>query len=174
MIGSLPSQRRAGAAMIMVIVVLSLLLVLAVSFTFLMSQQQGTSVASVGGEQTRIITRTGADHAIARLNARNRLNEFARWNAMIPADVTEVDDPFLDSYDEAVVDLLVDLEQAGIFPGLVDKDGNALFRVEDPKSRVLGMNVQDETGKVNLNFCNVATIANLIGSSTVTRNVAPT
>lgn len=167
-------RSRKGAALMMVMTILALLLVLAVSFTFLMSQQEGTSVASLGGEQTRIITRTGADHAYARLNQRNRLNEFARWYAMQPSDVTDADNPYLDSYDESVIDLLVDLEQQGVFPGLLDSDGNPLFRVEDPRSRVLGMNVQDETGKINLNFATVATIGNLIGASTVQANVTAT
>ena len=164
---------RRGAALMMVMVILALLLILAVSFTFLMSQQEGTSVASLGGEQTRIITRTGADHAYARLNQRNRLNEFARWYGMIPSDVTNQDAPFIDGYDESVVDLLVDLEQQAMFPGLIDDDGNPLFRVEDPRSRVLGMNVQDESGKINLNSATVATIGNLIGASTVQSNVSP-
>lgn len=159
----------------MVMVILALLLVLAVSFTFLMSQQQGTSVASLGGEQTRIITRTGADHAYARLNQRNRLNEFDRWiTADAPSTLPPEDNPFLDSYDESVVDLLADIEgwgdQPPLFPGLVDSDGRPLFRVEDPKKRVLGMNVQDETGKVNLNFSTVALIGNLLGASTVQAN----
>lgn len=162
---------RRGAALMMVIVILSLLLVLAVSFTFLMSQQQGTSVASLGGEQTRIITRTGADHAYARLNPRNRLNEFERWYGMQPSDVTHDDDPFVDWYYESYVDLLADFEgwgaQEPLFAGLVDEEGNPLFRIEDPRRRVLGMNVQDESGKINLNFATPALIGNLIGSSTV-------
>ncbi|MCB9893120.1 MAG: hypothetical protein H6839_01570 [Planctomycetes bacterium] len=162
-----------GAALMMVMVILALLLILAVSFTFLMSQQEGTSVASLGGEQTRIITRTGADHAYARLNQRNRLNEFARWYGMIPSDVTNDDDPFVDGYDESVVDLLYDLEQQAMFPGLIDSNGNPLFRVEDPRSRVIGMNVLDESGKINLNSATVATIGNLIGASTVQSNVSP-
>lgn len=168
------NTKRKGAALMMVMVILALLLVLAVSFTFLMSQQQGTSVASLGGEQTRIITRTGADHAYARLNPRNRLNEFERWYDLQPSDVTLEDDPYVDWYNESYIDLLADFEgwggQQPLFAGLVDEDGNPLFRIEDPRRRVLGMNVQDETGKVNLNFSTPAMIGNLIGSATVAAN----
>ncbi|MBZ0136420.1 MAG: hypothetical protein K8I27_08625 [Planctomycetes bacterium] len=168
------NAKRKGAALMMVMVILALLLVLAVSFTFLMSQQQGTSVASLGGEQTRIMTRTGADHAYARLNPRNRLNEFDRWYNTPPADVTLEDDPFIDWYNESYIDLLADFEgwgdQAPLFAGLVDEDGNPLFRIEDPRRRVLGMNVQDESGKINLNFSTPGMIGNLIGSATVAAN----
>jgi hypothetical protein len=51
-------RHKRGAAMMMVMIVLSLLLILAVSFAFLMSQQEGASVAALGHEQTRITTRT--------------------------------------------------------------------------------------------------------------------
>ena len=168
------NTKRKGAALMMVMVILALLLVLAVSFTFLMSQQQGTSVASLGGEQTRIITRTGADHAYARLNPRNRLNEFDRWYNTLPSDVTLEDDPFVDWYNESYIDLLADFEGWGnqdpLFAGLVDEQGNSLFRIEDPRRRVLGMNIQDESGKVNLNFATPALIGNMVGSATVAAN----
>ena len=167
-----------GAALMMVVVILALLLILAVSFTFLMTQQEGTSVASLGGEQTRIITRTGADHAYARLTHRNRLNEFDRWYRTAPSDVTHDDNPFVDWEGEMIVDMLADFEgwgdQQPLFPGLVDGDGNPLFRVEDPRRRVLGMNVVDESGKVNLNAATIGLIGNLTGSSWVTGNETAT
>ncbi|MCC6464556.1 MAG: hypothetical protein IT463_04365 [Planctomycetes bacterium] len=168
-----------GAAVMMVLVVLALLLALAVSFTFLMIQQEGSSVAALGGEETRIVTRTGADHAMARLNYRNRLNEFARWWATDPsqAAITADDNPFLDWQGESVVDLLYDFEGGGgnapLFPGLAPVNGKRPFAVEDPKSLVLGLNVQDESGKVNLNFATPEVIANLLGSATVVEDSIP-
>ncbi len=169
--------RRKGAALVMVLVTLALLLVLAVSFTFLMTQQEGTSVASLAGDQTRIIARTGADHAYARLGWRNRLNEFERWYAAIPSEVTYDNDPFSDPFIESQVFLRSDFEGgpsiAPVFPGLVDSEGRPLFRTEDPRSLVLGLNVEDETGKPNLNFSQPELIANLIGSSTVVVNSQP-
>lgn len=175
---SLPGSLRVrirGAALMMVLVILALLLVLAVSFAFLMTQQEGTSVASMAGEETRIVTRTGADHAYARLNSGSRLNEFARWWATRPPDVTPVNDPWLDTFDESVVDLLYDFEGGpdypAHFPGLIDPSGRPLFRVEDPRRLVLGVNVYDESGKVNLNAATPQLIGNLLGAATLVEGV---
>lgn len=173
--GGVRAAARRGAALMMVLVILALLLVLAVSFTFLMTQQEGTSVASLAGEETRIVTRTAADHAYARLNRGNRLNEFAAWWNTRPADVTNLENPWLDSYDENVVDLLYDFEGADgalpTFPGLIDPNGQPRFRVEDPRRLVLGVDVQDESGKLNLNFASPAMVANVLGSATTTEEV---
>ncbi|MBK9974589.1 MAG: hypothetical protein IPP14_07425 [Planctomycetes bacterium] len=170
-------RARRGAALMMVMVILALLLVLAVSFTFLMTQQEGTSVASLAGEETRIVTRTGADHAYARLNQGNRLNEFAAWFALRPSEVTNQTNPWIDGYDESVVDLLYDFEGADgatpSFPGLIGPNRQPLFRVEDPKRLVLGVNVQDESGKINLNFATPHLVANLLGSATTTAQIDP-
>lgn len=168
------AQRR-GAALMMVLVLLALLLVLAVSFAFLMAQQEGTSVASLGGEETRIVTRTGADHAYARLNRGNRLNEFAAWWNTRPQDVDPDfpwwTDPAVDGFDESVIDLQPDFEGASsIFPGLLSPDGSP-FKVEDAKRLVMGINVQDESGKVNLNSASPQLIANLLGSATTLSEV---
>jgi hypothetical protein len=164
--------------MLMVMVLLSLMLVLAVSFTFLMSQQEGTSVASLGDEQTRIVTRTGADHAYARLNHYNRLNQHARAYGVRPRDLDIHDNPYAGWMGEVVVDLLADFEgldgQPGLYPGLVGPDGEPLFRVEDPRSLVLGLNVEDETGKLNLNFSNVASLANMLGATFLDATAEPT
>ncbi len=171
MMGARRCQQR-GAAMLMVMVVLSLLLILAVSFTFLMSQQEGTAVAALGLEQTRITTRTGADHAYARLNRGNRLNEYERWYGMIPADVTEWDNHNLDTRDEAFVSLKRDFaDDTRLFTGMTDPDGRQRFPVSDPRRYVQGLTVADETGKANLNFSNVVTIANLLGSAILSGDV---
>ena len=169
--------RSRGAALMMVLVILALLLVMALSFTFLMTQQEGTSVASMAGQETRIVTRTAADHAYARLNRGNKLNEFAAWWATRPADVTNWDNPWVDTYDEGVVDLLYDFEGADgalpTFPGLIGPNNQPRFRVEDPRRLVMGVNVQDEAGKVNLNFASPQLIANILGSATTTVQIAP-
>ncbi|MBE7490350.1 MAG: hypothetical protein HS108_01095 [Planctomycetes bacterium] len=167
-----------GAALMMVLVILGLLLVMAVSFAFLMTQQEGTSVASLAGDETRIVTRTAADHAYARLNRGNRLREFERWWNTRPPDVTAWNDPWLDSFDESTVDLLYDFEGGGEnwppnFSGLMDNQGRPLFRVEDPRRLVLGVNVQDESGKVNLNACSPALLGNILGAATLTEFVQP-
>lgn len=171
-------QPLRGAALMMVLVILGLLLVLAVSFTFLMTQQEGTSVSSMAGEETRIVTRTAADHAYARLNRGSRLNEFAAWWNTRPADVTNWTDPWQDTYDESIVDLLYDFQGAKdyppTFPGLVDGNGQPLFKVEDPRRLVLGVDVQDESGKVNLNASTPYLIGNLLGSATLPEAVDPT
>jgi len=168
-------QLKRGAALMMVMVILALLLVLAVSFAFLMTQQEGTSVASLAGEETRIVTRTAADHAYARLNRGSRLNEFAAWWNTRPADVTAWEDPWLDSFDESTVDLLYDFEGGenwpATFPGLIGPNGQPMFRVEDPRRLVLGVNVQDESGKLNLNAASPQMIANVLGAATTVEEV---
>ncbi len=162
-------NNRRGAALMLVMVMLFLLIALAVSFVFLMSQQEGTSVVTLEAEQTRIISRTGADHAYARLSPRNRLNEFAAWDALDPADVTADTNPYFDAYGESVVDLVRDFEgDSSLFPGLKG------FKVEDPNEMVMGMNIEDESGKVNLNASNFFLIANLLGSSMVQGEVTNT
>jgi hypothetical protein len=85
-------------------------------------------------------------------------------------------DPFVDGFDETVVDLLYDFEGADglppLFAGLRGADGQP-FRVEDARRLVLGLTIQDESGKVNLNFANPMLIANLLGSATTTKKVEP-
>ncbi|MDC1142026.1 hypothetical protein OAU50_02965 [Planctomycetota bacterium] len=163
---------KRGAALMLVMVMLFLLVAVAVSFVFLMSQQEGTSVVTLESEQTRIVSRTGADHAYAMLHPRNRLNEFARWDVTAPADVNAYVDPYFDSYTEGMVDLQVDFEGNTSFPPI--HPGLSGFKVEDPNDLVMGMNIEDESGKVNLNACNFFMIANLIGASTVQGEVSNT
>lgn len=165
---------RRGAAMMMVMVVLSLLLILAVSFTFLMSQQEGASVAALGLEQTRITNRTGADHAYARLSQASRLSQYQRWYESTPPDVSDYDNPYLDLRDEHFVSLKQDFEgSSALFSGAVGPDGRRLYPVSDPRRMVQGLTVADETGKVNINFSSVYTLANLLGSALVTTEVRP-
>lgn len=161
--------------MLMVMVVLALLLILAVSFTFLMSQQEGTAVAALGHEQTRITTRTGADHAYARLNATNRFNEYDLWyNETDPANITYATNPYLDQQEELFVSMKADFaDSTALFTGILDRDGRRRFPVNDPRRLVQGLTVADETGKVNLNFSNVVTIANTLGAAIISGEVTP-
>jgi hypothetical protein len=160
--------------MMMVLVVLSLLLVLAVSFAFLMSRQEGASVTVLADTQTRVIARTGADHAYAVLSRGNRLREYERWYATAPGEVTHDHNPFVDWLGESIVDLVADFEgfpgSPPLYPGLAE----GRFRVEDPRGTVLGLNVQDETGKINLNFSSATTLGSLLGASLVQDEADPT
>ncbi len=153
--------------MMMVMIVLSLLLILAVTFTYLMSQQEGASVAALELEKTRITTRTGTDHAWAQLGYRNRLNEYARWYAMPPNEVVDWHNPDVDVWQEHLVDLRQDFEgDDRLFIGAQGPDG-PLYPVSDPRRFVQGLSIADESGKLNLNFSSVTAFANMLGAGLI-------
>lgn len=179
---------RRGAAVMLVLVLLMLLLALAVPFVFIMAQQEGTSTGSINTEQARNLARAGTDHAMGRLNKGNRLNEYARWYALAPGNVStgatpprwlppEYDNPYVDGVLESNIDIATELygQQASddLYGGLRDARGNKIFNVEDSLAQVLGVNVRDESGKVNLNAATADLIGNLLGSGVVTEEAIP-
>jgi hypothetical protein len=142
-----------------------------------MSQQEGASVAALGHEQTRITTRTGADHAYAMLTYRNRLAEYERWFDWTPppgwsgSTPPLYDDPFVDNWLEHDVDLREDFEGTDpLFIGMTGPDG-PLFPVSDPRRFVQGLNITDETGKLNLNFASIGALSNMLGAGFVVGEV---
>lgn len=178
----------------LVLVLLMLLLAMAVPFVFVMAQQEGTAAASLDGEHARHTSRAGTDYALARLGQTHRLTEYGRWYGKSALDVSTVNDatrqppypqwlppvydnPYVDGYYECLADYSREIygQNAGsdLFSGLRDQNGRKLFDTEDSLRQTLGVNVTDETGKVNLNAATPDLIGNLLGSGEVTEVGTP-
>lgn len=190
-----PSQRaKRGAAVMLVLVLLMLLLAMAVPFVFTMAQQEGSSSATLDAEHARHTSRAGTDYALARLAQTNRLLEYERWYAKSALEVSTVNDatrnppfpqwlppvydnPYVDGYYECLADFSREVygqsARDDLFNTLRDRNGRKLFDTEDSLRQTLGVNVSDETGKVNLNAATPDLIGNLLGSGEVTEVGTP-
>ncbi len=187
--------RRAqrGAAVMLVLVLLMLLLAMAVPFVFMMAQQEGTSAATLDSEHARHTSRAGTDYALARLGQTHRLKEYGRWYGKSALDVSTVNDatrtppypqwlppvydnPYVDGYYECLADFSREFygqDEAGDLFARTRDNGRKLFDTEDSLRQTLGVNVTDETGKVNLNAATPDLIGNLLGSGEVTEVGTP-
>ncbi len=183
----------------LVLVLLMLLLAMAVPFVFVMAQQEGTAAATLDAEHARHTARAGSDFAIARLTPGNRLSEYGRWYNRSALEVSTVTDPahlpaypqwlplpnapypydnhYVDGLYECSADYAFELygqNAAGdLFPATRDNNGRKLFDTEDSLRQTLGVNVADESGKVNLNAATPDLIGNLMGSGEVTEVGTP-
>ncbi|MCC6574638.1 MAG: hypothetical protein IT462_12720 [Planctomycetes bacterium] len=179
--GAAPSRAaKRGAAMMLVMVLLMLLVAMAVPFLFTMAQQEGTAAGSMAGEDARIAARTGADHAFARLHRTNGLVEFDRWYAKRPQDVRDDyhnndlymasnpnwDNPYFDSNLESLVDVVNDINPQ-TYPRLMDQNNKTRINFENFRDIVVGVNVEDESGKVDFNTAPPLLIGSLLGAGTV-------